>query len=132
MHYRHHNHHIKIVPFNQADNDQTIPNNLYCFIHVHLPVWMNLVHLGLMKDFFVIWTCFLGIKRMCLIVCINVFVEDSLRWVCLLLSARLVDVSSLSNQKIIKKTCWRPFRWKWRAFQMFVSGGFPHVAKKYT
>ena len=39
MHYRHHNHHIKIVPFNQADNNQTIPNNLYRFIHVHkLPV----------------------------------------------------------------------------------------------
>ena len=42
MHYHHHNyqiHRIKIVPFNQADNDHIIPNNLYCFIHVHkLPV----------------------------------------------------------------------------------------------
>ena len=49
MHHRHHNHHndrIKIVPFNQSDNDQTIPNNLYHFIHVHkLPVWKNLGHL---------------------------------------------------------------------------------------
>ena len=25
MHHRHHNHRIKIVPFNQADSDQTIP-----------------------------------------------------------------------------------------------------------
>ena len=35
MHHCHHNHRIKIVPFNQADNDQTIPNNLYRFKHVH-------------------------------------------------------------------------------------------------
>ena len=46
MHHRYHNHRIKIVPFNQADNYQTIPNNLYRFIHVHkLPVWKNLGHL---------------------------------------------------------------------------------------
>ena len=32
MHHRHHNHRIKIVPFNQADNDQTIPNTLYSVI----------------------------------------------------------------------------------------------------
>ena len=31
MHHRHHNHRIKIVPFNQADNDQAIPNNVYPF-----------------------------------------------------------------------------------------------------
>jgi len=42
-HYNHHNHRIKIVPFNQADNE-TI--NLYRFIPVHkLPVWKNLGHL---------------------------------------------------------------------------------------
>ena len=35
MHHRHHNHRIKIVPFNQADNDETIPNTLYCVIYVH-------------------------------------------------------------------------------------------------
>ena len=32
MHHRHHNHRIKIVPSNQADNDQTIPNTLYSVI----------------------------------------------------------------------------------------------------
>ena len=38
MHHRihnHHNHHIKIVPFNKADNDETIPNTLYRVIYVH-------------------------------------------------------------------------------------------------
>ena len=40
-HY-HHNHHIKIV--DQADNDQTIPNNLYGFKH-KLPVLKNLGYL---------------------------------------------------------------------------------------
>ena len=34
-HHAHHNHRIKIVPFNQADNDQTIPNTLYRVIYVH-------------------------------------------------------------------------------------------------
>ena len=29
----------------------------------------------------------------------------------MILSASLVDVSSLSNKKIVKKTHWRPFRW---------------------
>ena len=46
LHHNHQNHHIKIVPFNQADNDQTFPNNLYRFIHIHkLPVWKNFGHL---------------------------------------------------------------------------------------
>ena len=31
----HHNHRIQIVPFNQADNDETIPNTLYRVIYVH-------------------------------------------------------------------------------------------------
>ena len=38
MHHHHHNHHnhrIKIVPFKQADNDETIPNTLYRVIYVH-------------------------------------------------------------------------------------------------
>ena len=62
MHHCHHNHHIKIVPFNQADNDQTIPNNLYYFKHVHkLPVWKNLGHSAHLSVFFVIWTSFFGI-----------------------------------------------------------------------
>ena len=37
MHHRHHNHRIKIVPFNQADNDQTIPNTLYSVIQFRRP-----------------------------------------------------------------------------------------------
>ena len=37
--------------------------------------------------------------------------QDSARWVWLLLSAPLVDISSLSNKKIVKKTLWWPFRW---------------------
>ena len=35
MHHRHHNHRIKTVPFNQADNDETIPNTLYHVRYVH-------------------------------------------------------------------------------------------------
>ena len=38
MHHRHDNHHthrIKIVPFNQADNDKTIPNTLKRVLYVH-------------------------------------------------------------------------------------------------
>ena len=49
MHHRHHNHHnyrIKIVPFNQADNDKTMSNTLYHVIYEHnLPVFKNLGHL---------------------------------------------------------------------------------------
>jgi len=69
MHHRHHNHRIKIVPFNLADNDKTIPNTLYRVIYIHkLPVLKNLEHLwGFLHN---------DIERpMCLIVCINVFVE---------------------------------------------------------
>ena len=34
MHHRHHNHRIKIVPFNQADSNQTIIN-FYDKINAH-------------------------------------------------------------------------------------------------
>ena len=34
-HHNHHNHRIKIVPLNQADNDETIPNTLYRVRYVH-------------------------------------------------------------------------------------------------
>ena len=34
MHHRHHSHSIKIVPFNQADNNETIPNTLYRVIYI--------------------------------------------------------------------------------------------------
>jgi len=44
MHHRshnHHNHRIKIVPFDPADNDETITNTT-CYICTHkLPVWKN-------------------------------------------------------------------------------------------
>jgi len=39
MHQRHHNHQnhcIKIVPFNQAVDNQTIPNTLYCVIYMYI------------------------------------------------------------------------------------------------
>ena len=32
MHHHPHNQRIKIVPFNQADNDETIPNTFYLVI----------------------------------------------------------------------------------------------------
>jgi len=41
MYHRHQNHRIKIVSFNQADNDKTIPNTLYGVIktlYTQLPV----------------------------------------------------------------------------------------------
>ena len=39
MHHRHHNHRIKIVSFNKADNNETIPNTIPCYICTHkLPV----------------------------------------------------------------------------------------------
>ena len=34
-HHNYHNHRIKIVPFYQADNDQTIPNTIPCYICTH-------------------------------------------------------------------------------------------------
>ena len=55
--------------------------------------------------------------------------HDCDRWVRLLLSAPLVDVSSLSNENIVKKTRWRPFRWTrvwhyWKivGFEIFSKG----------
>ena len=35
MHHPHHYHRIKIVPFNQANINETIPNTLYRVIYVH-------------------------------------------------------------------------------------------------
>ena len=35
LYHNHQNYCIKIVPFNQADNDETIPNTLYRVRYVH-------------------------------------------------------------------------------------------------
>ena len=112
----------------EDDNDQTIPNNLYHFLHVRkLPILKNLGHFNsckcLMSSKHVFWHN--DIKNMFLIVCINVFVK---KWIenrdkFIYYDARILRTESacyfqhrwwtscVCQIKNLSKTRWQPFRW---------------------